>query len=70
MSDTTDFTPAPTPTEQSLAPYDHRTVPGPNDMIGDARFAADPSLGSLDDEAWARVLSQLPQSVSRLAKLV
>lgn len=59
MHDTTEFTPAPIPTEAELASFDYRTVPSPVEVIGDVRITAEPSLESLPPEMRDRVNSKL-----------
>lgn len=59
MDDTTEFTPAPIPTEAELASFDYRTVPSPVEVIGDVRITAEPSLESLPPEMRDRVNAKL-----------
>lgn len=44
---TTDFTPAPIPTEAELAAFDHRNVPSPIEVIGNVQINAEPTLAGL-----------------------
>lgn len=60
MTDTTtDFTPAPIPTEAELATFDHRNVRGPIEVIGDVRINAEPTLAGLPPEMRERVATKM-----------
>lgn len=57
--ETTTFTPAPIPTEEELASFDHRQVSSPVEVIGDVHIAAEPSLAGLPPEMQDRVRAKL-----------
>ncbi len=60
MTDTTtDFTPAPIPTEAELASFDHRNVPSPIEVIGNVQINAEPTLAGLPPEMRERVTAKM-----------
>lgn len=59
VTDISEFTPAPVPSEQELASFDHRTVPSPIEVIGDVRISAEPSLAGLSPDMRERVNAKL-----------
>ena len=58
MTDTPAFTPAPIPTEQELASFDHRTVPSSATSLGDVKIG-EPVLAGLPPEMRQRIAEKM-----------